>query len=109
MKALKNLLLSPDRSQPVAITTALADAGGFGKTTLAAALCHDEDIIDNFDDGILWVNLGQTPNVLGSLLTVYAALTGERPASQALKTQVSTRAEGGRTDLPAGDRRRVGS
>ena len=42
-------------------------------------MCHDEEIIQNFDDGILWVALGQNPNVLGSLLTVYAALTGERP------------------------------
>ncbi len=77
--ALKNLLLTPDRSQPVAIATALAGAGGFGKTTLAAALCHDEDIVENFDDGILWVTLGQTPDVPGKLLTAYAALTGERP------------------------------
>jgi hypothetical protein len=78
-EALKTLLLSPDRTQPVAITTALAGAGGFGKTTLAAALCHDEDIIENFDDGILWVTFGQTPDVLGTLLAAYAALTGERP------------------------------
>ena len=35
---LKDLLLSPDRKEPVAITTALSGAGGFGKTTLAAAL-----------------------------------------------------------------------
>ena len=78
-ESLKNLLLTPDRTQPVAITTVLAGAGGFGKTTLAAALCHDEDIVANFDDGILWVTLGQTPNVLGSLLSLFAALTGERP------------------------------
>ena len=38
-EALKNLLLSPDRTQPVAIATSLTGAGGFGKTTLAAALC----------------------------------------------------------------------
>ena len=78
-EALKNLLLTPDRSQPIAITTAIAGAGGFGKTTLAAALCHDEDIVANFDHGILWVTLGQTPNISGSLLTLYAALSGERP------------------------------
>jgi hypothetical protein len=77
--ALKNLLLTADRSQPVAITTALTGAGGFGKTTLAAALCHDEDIAENFDDGILWVTLGQTPDILRSMTTAYAALTGERP------------------------------
>jgi hypothetical protein len=54
-------------------------AGGFGKTTIAAELCHDEDIVENFDDGILWVTLEQTPDVLATLLTAYAALTGERP------------------------------
>jgi len=77
--ALKNLLLTADRAQPVAITTALTGAGGFGKTTLAAALCHDEDIIENFDDGILWVTLGQSPDLMRSLTTAYAALSGERP------------------------------
>ena len=76
---LKDLLLSKDRKEPVAITTALSGAGGFGKTTLAAALCHDEDIIQNFDDGVLWVTLGQTPNILNGLVTIYAALAGERP------------------------------
>ena len=76
---LKNLLLSNDRREPVAITTALSGAGGFGKTTLAIALCHDEDIVQNFDDGILWVTLGQNPNVMSALVTAYAALTGERP------------------------------
>jgi WD40 repeat protein len=78
-EALKNLLLTADLRQPVAITTALSGAGGFGKTTLAAALCHDEDIVENFEDGILWITLGQTPDVLGTLLTAYAALTGDRP------------------------------
>jgi hypothetical protein len=77
--ALKNLLLTKDRTQPVAITTALTGAGGFGKTTLAAALCHDDDILENFDDGILWVTLGETPDIMRNLLTAYAALTGERP------------------------------
>ncbi len=76
---LKNLLLTADRKEPVAITTALSGAGGFGKTTLAAALCHDEEIIQNFDDGVLWVTLGQHPSVMSGLVTAYAALTGERP------------------------------
>ncbi len=75
--ALKKLLLGQERA--VAIATALAGAGGFGKTTLAAALCRDADVVEHFDDGILWVTLGQTPDVVGSLVTAYAALTGERP------------------------------
>jgi WD40 repeat protein len=76
---LKNLLLTADRKEPVAITTALSGAGGFGKTTLAAALCHDEEIIQNFDDGVLWVTLGEHPSVMSGMVTAYAALTGERP------------------------------
>lgn len=40
------LLLDKEREQrnPVAITTALRGAGGFGKTTLARAVCHDDRI-----------------------------------------------------------------
>jgi WD40 repeat protein len=48
-------LLGPERRNPVAITTALQGGGGFGKTTLAIALCHDQRIREAFDDGILWV------------------------------------------------------
>jgi len=72
---LKGYLLGPERKEPVAITTALSGAGGFGKTTLAAALCQDDDVMQNFDDGILWVTLGQEPNVPGALLALYSALT----------------------------------
>lgn len=72
-------LLDKDRVNPVAITTALQGAGGLGKTTLASALCHHEDVVTAFDDGILWVTLGEKPNVVGALTKLYAALTGERP------------------------------
>ncbi|MBW2741529.1 MAG: hypothetical protein JRE64_22410 [Deltaproteobacteria bacterium] len=75
--ALRKLLVEEDRSDPVAITTALTGAGGFGKTTLAIALCHDDDVITAFDDGILWVTLGQEPDVLTSLRKFYRALTGK--------------------------------
>jgi hypothetical protein len=76
---LVSLLLDADRANPVAITTALRGAGGFGKTTLAAALCHDEDVITCFDDGILWVTLGENPSVKDGLTTLYVALTGDTP------------------------------
>jgi hypothetical protein len=46
-------LLDSNRQNPVAITSALHGAGGFGKSTLAAALCHHGDIITAFVDGIL--------------------------------------------------------
>ena len=45
----------------MAITAALHGAGGYGKTTLAKALAHDEDIIEAYFDGILWVELGEEP------------------------------------------------
>jgi WD40 repeat protein len=75
---LRNQLLEIDRGSPVTITTALRGAGGFGKTTLAAALCQDEEIQATFDDGILWVTLGEKPDILAGLSTLYAALTGQR-------------------------------
>jgi WD40 repeat protein len=77
---LLTFLLGADRRDPVANTTALHGAGGFGKTTLAAALCHEEAIVEAFDDGILWVTLGERPNVQDGLTKLFAALTGERPA-----------------------------
>src|SRR6266545_3730894 len=54
---LKTALLSP-KGDAVAITAALRGAGGFGKTALAIALCHDDDIQEAYFDGILWVTIG---------------------------------------------------
>ena len=58
--ALKTALLDA-RGEPVAITSALKGAGGYGKTTLAKALCADGDIQDAYHDGVLWVTLGESP------------------------------------------------
>ena len=66
--------------RPLPVTTALRGAGGFGKTTLATAICHDSRVLESFEDGILWVTLGQAPNLLNELIKLHAALTGERPA-----------------------------
>ena len=73
-------LLDADHANPVVITTALQGAGGFGKTTLAIALCHHDDVITAFDDGILWATLGEAPKIQHELTKLYAALTGERPS-----------------------------
>jgi WD40 repeat protein len=72
-------LVDAKRENPVAITSALQGAGGYGKTTLAIAVCHDNRVLDAFDDGILWVTLGQNPNVLAELTKLYKALTGDQP------------------------------
>ncbi len=62
------------------IAAALVGAGGFGKTTLAAALCHDDALLDAFPDGVLWVTLGENPDARIAIESLYESLTGQRPA-----------------------------
>jgi len=78
-EALRDTLLAEDRDAPVAITAALRGAGGYGKTTMATALCHNEHVRAAFPDGVLWVTLGETPDVTSSAIKLYDALTGKRP------------------------------
>jgi WD40 repeat protein len=78
--ALIDRLLDQRREEPVAITAALRGAGGYGKTTMAKALCHDERIQQAFDDGILWVTLGENPgNLVGKIEDLIYLLNQERP------------------------------
>ena len=65
------------KGNAVAITAALRGAGGFGKTVLAQALAHDDDIQDAFHDGVLWVTLGERPNLIEKLANLLKTLTGE--------------------------------
>ena len=92
-EALRSLVLDTRTGDTIAITTALTGAGGFGKTTLAAALCHDDDVVAAFDDGVLWATLGQSPNVQGELTRLYAALTGERPGFVSIEDAAQALAE----------------
>ncbi len=78
--ALISKLLDEQREEPIAITAALRGAGGYGKTTMAMALCHNERIQDAFDDGILWVTLGENPgNLVGKLEDLIYTLSEKRP------------------------------
>jgi MinD-like ATPase involved in chromosome partitioning or flagellar assembly len=76
LQRLKNLFLGTESTtkKPVA---AIRGPAGFGATTLASALCHDDDILDLFIDGILWVTPGENGDVLGCLNSIGTALTGE--------------------------------
>jgi WD40 repeat protein len=73
--AVKDLLLADGGSgDPVQV--AVHGPAGFGKSTLALSLCHDEDVTTRFHDGILWVSLGRHPDVFRELEFVHRALTG---------------------------------
>ena len=47
---------------------------GVGKTSLAISLAHDKDILRRYSDGVLWVGLGQNPNILAALGSWCSAL-----------------------------------
>ena len=69
---LKNALLSVDSLGSAALTsntgklkssrTAAHGMGGVGKTTIAAALVHDDEVRAQFDK-IVWVSVGQEPDI----------------------------------------------
>ena len=67
------------KPRAVALTTALQGGGGFGKTTLAKAICHDERVKAAFPDGIVWVTIGQTPNLVRLLNQQIQLLSHEPP------------------------------
>jgi len=72
LQRLKNILLS-SISQSFGISGAsssgetvrlgLHGMGGIGKTVLAIALAHDEEVRRAFPDGIIWVTAGQQPDL----------------------------------------------
>jgi WD40 repeat protein len=83
---LRAKLLNEKRDEPVAITAALRGAGGYGKTTMASALCHHETIQEAFDDGILWVTLGEQPaNLIGIVSDLIYVLSREKLAFDTLE------------------------
>jgi hypothetical protein len=84
-----NLLFDRVREESIANTVALVGAGGYGKSALAAAICHDEDIRQVFDDGVLWVTLGEDPHDLSRyVIDLVEMLSGERPGFTTLDAAV---------------------
>ncbi|WP_447600475.1 NB-ARC domain-containing protein [Nitrospira sp. Nam80] len=66
--------------------------GGIGKSVLAIALVNDDEVRRAFPDGIYWITVGQTPDILGlqdSLITDLSGkgtdLTGLEPCKKLLK------------------------
>ncbi len=92
--ALLSLLLNRKREEPIAITAALKGAGGYGKTTLAKALCHNEDIHNAFDEGILWVTLGEKPgDLIGKLEDLIYLLGKVRPGFKSVEAATTRLSE----------------
>ncbi|MGO9464665.1 MAG: NB-ARC domain-containing protein [Isosphaeraceae bacterium] len=66
-EAIKADLLSASSHAGVLVVSAIHGLAGIGKTTLAAAVCHDDEVRSEFDDGIYWTTLGQQPDLLSLL------------------------------------------
>ena len=87
--------LVDDNHDVIAMTTALRGAGGYGKTTLAKAVARDVRVQGAFDDGILWVTLGEdllerrgdalTNALIARAQELIDALTTERPLINTLE------------------------
>jgi transcriptional regulator with XRE-family HTH domain len=65
---------------------------GVGKTSVAMHLAHDSLIKEHFYDGVLWVSLGPSPNVLAQL-TRWGTLLGIDAARLQDRTNVAEWAE----------------
>ena len=70
----QTLLAEHDAGKPVALTSAIrahVDAlhgmGGIGKTVAARVLCDDPDVQAAYPNGILWITVGQTPDLIPQL------------------------------------------
>jgi hypothetical protein len=77
-KALVDSLISANGVRGV--HTLVQGAGGFGKTALAIDACHRPEVVNAFPDGILWVALGEKPDLGKQLSDVHASATGSPPA-----------------------------
>jgi tetratricopeptide (TPR) repeat protein/transcriptional regulator with XRE-family HTH domain len=67
------------------VLSALQGLPGVGKTALALALAHDEEVRAHFADGLLWIGLGRTPQVQENLAR-WGELLGISPGEAARLT-----------------------
>jgi hypothetical protein len=62
--------------------------GGLGKTTLAAAACHDKAVVDALPDGIFWSSFVESGDSVTQLKDLYISVTG-RPCEFADRDSIS--------------------
>ena len=76
LESTTNAIMSGKIDVTMSTTVTLTGMGGFGKTTMAKALCHQPIIKKYFLDGFLWIKLGQhPPNPEMKLSQLYDQLT----------------------------------
>ena len=73
----KQQLLLSNEQKGVPLYLSITGAEGYGKTTLACALCHDREIQEYYDDGVLWMSLNTEGNALEEATKVYNTATGD--------------------------------
>jgi hypothetical protein len=62
---LRARFISPRKgNNSLQVITSIKGWPGVGKTTIASVLAHDNEIVNFFPDGVLWVSLGQKPNLM---------------------------------------------
>lgn len=74
-------LTSATEGTRVAIITSLCGAGGFGKTTLAKALCFEDAVLARYTDGVLWLTVGEGERSAATLLTALLQQLGQTAQS----------------------------
>ncbi|MEO1391347.1 MAG: NB-ARC domain-containing protein [Cyanobacteria bacterium J06634_5] len=62
--AVRAQLLCENDKGGTLVVSAIYGLGGIGKSVLASKLTHEQAVQDYFADGILWVTLGQNPDIL---------------------------------------------
>lgn len=62
---------------------------GVGKSTIVAALAHDQEIATHFPDGVLWTSLGENPSLMNEL-TLWAEALGLEVTQRELGFDVLT-------------------
>ena len=67
LKTRLGISATPTNQSHMQVLTAVRGWPGVGKTTIAAALAHDQDVATAFPDGVLWTSLGQEPDLLAEL------------------------------------------
>ena len=78
LERLRDKLLAGNEHRHIAITAARG-MGGAGKTVLAQALCERDEMIQAaFPDGIVWVTIGQEPEIVGAMREIPRALLGAK-------------------------------